>query len=142
MLPEGAQAASRTLAADLRYLRVMTDEELERIAEAVLEKLLNAPEGVEITLRGSGPRLPLQALLPGVPRAGEVVWHRPRRNSAPRPFVVHRVEWWNVPPDAEADVFIEALPEESELAREVRALPHQRVRVKRGKGWHEHTWIR
>jgi hypothetical protein len=119
----------------------MTDEELERVAKAVLDKLLDAPQGVEIVLRASGAK-PSHALLPGVPRAGEVVWHCPRRNSAPRPFIVRRVEWWNVAPHVEADVFIEALPEESELAREVRALPHQRVRVKRGKGWHEHIWIR
>ncbi len=82
--------------ADLRYLRVMTDEEVERIADAVFRKILDGPSGVEVTLRGLEPRPPFRALLPAVPRAGEVVWHRPRRNSAPRPFIVLRVEWWNV----------------------------------------------
>ena len=110
----------------VRLAAELEDEELERIAKAVLDKLLDAPQGVEIVLRASGAK-PFHALLPGVPRAGEVVWHRPRSNSAPRPFIVRRVEWWNVWPHVQADVFIEALPQESDLSREVRALPQQRV---------------
>jgi hypothetical protein len=85
----------------------MGDKEIEAIAEAVLHKILNAPSGVEVTLRGPEPGKSFSTLLPGVPRAGEVLWHcSPNRNSAPKPFVVRRVEWFNVWPDLRADVFL------------------------------------
>lgn len=51
------------------------------------------------------------ALLPGVPRTGEVVWHlHPRRNSKPKKFVVEHVEWWNTQPDIRFEVFLVDAP--------------------------------
>jgi hypothetical protein len=56
----------------------MTDKDIEKIAEAVLHKILNAPSGVEVTLRGPEPGKSFSTLLPGVPRADEVLGHRSR----------------------------------------------------------------
>ena len=88
----------------------MTQDEIEIIADAVTNRMLEAPSGAEVCLNVHGMKSSFVTSLPGVPRIGEVVWHRPRRNSKPRRFMVRAVEWWDSWPNRRVDIFLDDAP--------------------------------
>jgi hypothetical protein len=91
---------------------MMTAEEIDKVAEAVTSRMLEAPSGVEVRLIFPGGKSPFVTGLPGVPRVGDVVWHPPRRNSKPQRFVVRLVEWWSTWPNLHVRVHLNAAPGE------------------------------
>jgi hypothetical protein len=107
-----------------QYVQSMRSYELDQIAEAVMWKMLEAPSGATVTLRVPGSKSPFIALLPGVPRTGDVLWHSVRRNAKPRPFTVARVEW-STGREGQVELFLEVLQVEQRSSAATQLAPHE-----------------
>lgn len=95
---------------------LMTPNEMDRLAELVVSKLLDSPSDAEINLRVPGMKSTFRGLLPGIPRVGDVLWHPLRRNSKARPFRVQHVEWFSAGLDSRVEVTLETIADETPLS--------------------------
>ena len=87
----------------------MTPYEMDQLAEIMVSKLLESPSGAAVDLRVPGMKSTFAAFLPGVPRVGDLLWHRPRRNSKARPFRVQQVEWFSAGPHSRVEIALEKI---------------------------------
>lgn len=92
---------------------MLLTEDVDRIVNAMME----APRGI-----GMGLMLPngtqFRALLPALPRPGDVVWHpHPRVNSPLRRFVVERLEFVHQL-YADVEVYLREMPSETRVNRD------------------------
>lgn len=95
----------------------LTDNDIKIIAEAVVDRMLNAPSGDPVTIRH--PKGTFSTLLGGVPRPGDILWLPLRRNSKPKRWRVTEVEWFVEWPFRNVEVHVREEPLEGA------AVPHK-----------------
>jgi hypothetical protein len=94
----------------------LTDADIKAITDSVVMGMLEAPHGVEVTLRRPDGKL-FSTLLGGVPRPGDHLWLPLRRNGKPKRWQVERVEWFVEWPHRSVEVVLSEAPREVPATR-------------------------